>query len=516
MAAVVIAILFFVYWRLSWSAAANSDSGSTALQAHDVVHGNWLLTGWWMSDVSFYTTEVPQYMLLELVFGLGPGVVHIAAAMTYTLIVVLVALLAQGQARGAEGWARAGLAGALVASPQVSGALILLLGPDHTGTVVPVLATWLVIDRARPRWYVPVVVGVMLTWIMAADSVVLFTAIGPIIIAAALRALRRGQGNRRWYELSLAAAAAIAAGVGLLIPKVIVRLGGFQLWHFETHTMPLSKLPHDSWDTIQAVLQFFGADPVGAHPLIESVLTTVHIAGVLLAVAGLCVAVARFFREDQIVVPGLAVGILLELGAFLISIHSSNLDSTREIVAVLPLGAVLAGRTLGGPVLAALRPAAWRGSAAWRWLRAVAASLAVVVAAGYLGALAYAAAQPSIPSANQPLASWLVAHHLTNGLASYWEADSVTLDTGDKVTVSSVEIDRFDKLIPYKWETDTTQYDPKLHDARFVVAGGPAADLPIAGLARAAIHTFGSPSHIYQVGSYTILVWNYNILGHLD
>jgi hypothetical protein len=507
---VVIAALFFVYWRLSWSAAANSDSASTALQAHDVLHGNWLLRGWWMSDVSFYTTEVPQYMLLELLFGIGPAVVHAAAAMTYTLIVVLVALLAQGRARGAEGWARAVLAGALVASPQVSGALILLLGPDHTGTVVPVLATWLVIDRARPRWYVPVAVGVMLTWIMAADSVVLFTGIGPVIIAAALRSLRRGSGTRRWYELSLAAAAAIAAGVGLLIPKVIVWLGGFQLWHFQTHTMPLGQLPHDSWDTVQAVLQLFGADVVGAHPLIESVLTAVHIAGVLLAVAGLGVAVARFFREEQIVVPGLAVAILLELGAFLISIHSSNLDSTREIVAVMPFGAVLAGRTLGGPILAAV------ASGACRWLRAVAATLAVVVAAGYLGGLAYAATRPSIPSSNQSLASWLAAHDLTDGLAAYWEADSITLDTGGKVTVGSVLIDRYGKLIPYKWETDISEYDPKLHDARFVVAGGPASVLPIAGLAHAAIHTFGRPSHVYQVGTYTVLVWNHNILRHLD
>jgi hypothetical protein len=516
---VVIAILFFVYWRLSWSAAANSDSGSTALQAWNALHGNWLLRGWWMSDVSFYTTEIPQYMLLELMFGLGPGVVHVAAAMTYTLIVVLVALLAQGRARGAEGWARAVLAGALVASPQVSGALILLLGPDHTGTVVPVLATWLVIDRARPRWYVPVAVGVMLTWIMAADSVVLFTAIGPVIIAAALRSLRRrprgsggtvppGREGRRWYELSLAAAAAIAAGVGLLIPKVIVRLGGFQLWHFQTHTMPLGQLPHDSWDTVQAVLQLFGADVVGAHPLIESILTAVHIAGVLLAVAGLGVAVARFFREDQLVVPGLALGILLELGAFLISIHSSNLDSVREIVAVMPFGAVLAGRTLGGPILDALRSATW--------VRALVASLAVLVAAGYLGGLAYAAAQPSVPSANQSLASWLAARDLTDGLAAYWEADSITLDTGGKVTVSSVVIDRYGKLVPYKWESELSQYDPKLHDARFVVAGGPASDLPIAGLADAAIRTFGRPSSIYRVGAYTVLVWNHNILRHLD
>jgi hypothetical protein len=518
--ALALAVLFFVYWRLSSSAAANSDSASTALQAQDVLHGNWLLHGWWMSDVSFYTTEIPQYMLLELVFGLGPVVVHVAAAMTYTLIVVLVALLAQGRARGAEGWTRAILAGALVATPQVSGALILLLGPDHTGTVVPVLATWLVIDRARPRWYVPVVVGVMLTWIMAADSVVLFTGIGPIIIAAVLRLLLPGAGSRRWYELSLAGAAAVAAGIGLLIPTVIIKLGGYQVWHFQTHTMPLAKLPHDAWDTVQSVLELFGANVVGAHPLIESILTAVHIAGVLLAVAGVGIAVARFFREDQITVPALAVAIALELGAFLISIHSQNLASIREIVAVMPFGAVLAGRTLGGPILAALRPAAWRRAAPWRWpagwLRAAAAVVAAVVAAGYLGALAYAAAQPPVPSANQSLASWLAAHDLTDGLAAYWEAGSVTLDTGGQVTINGVEVDRYHKLVPYHWESDLSQYDPKLHDARFVVVGGPATELPIADLAHAAIHTFGRPSHTYQVGAYTVLVWNHNILGHLD
>jgi hypothetical protein len=514
LAALAIAVLYVVYWRESWSAAANSDSAAIALQAWDVLHGNLLLHGWWMSDVSFYTTEVPQYALLEIVGGLGPWVVHAAAAMTYTLIVVLVALLARGSGvtsgvTGREGWARAVLGGLIAASPQVSGALIFLLGPDHTGTVVPVLATWLFIDLVRPRWYVPVIVGVLLTWIMVADSVVLFTGIAPLIVAGVVRAVRPRRPGQRSYELSLAAAAAVAAVLGTLIPKLIVRLGGFQVWHFQTHTMPFSALPHDSWDTIQAVLELFGADVFGTHPFGEQVLCAFHFAGVILAIVALGIALWRFFREDGILVPGLAVAIGLELGAFLVSIHSQNLASIREIAAVMPLGAVLAGRLLAGPLLRwfGTLAAGWRGVVAAVAPVLVAVLVAVVVAA-YLAAMGYGAAQPSVPSANQALASWLSARHLTDGLAAYWQAGSVTLDTGGAVTVGSVVVDRDGKLGPRYWETQTSDYAHHLRDTRFVIAGGPKADVPIPGLAAAAIRTFGPPAHVYHVGQYTVLTWN--------
>jgi hypothetical protein len=53
-----------------------------------MLHGNLLLRGWHLSDVSFYTTELPEYMLVEAVHGLGAGVVHAGAALTYTLLVV--------------------------------------------------------------------------------------------------------------------------------------------------------------------------------------------------------------------------------------------------------------------------------------------------------------------------------------------------------------------------------------------------------------------------------------------
>ncbi len=527
--ALTIVVLFIVYWRLSWSAAANSDSASTALQAWDALHGNWLLRGWWMSDVSFYTTETPQYALLELFGGLGVWVVHAAAAMSYTLIVVLVALLAAGRrivaadpggervVPGRERLARAVLAGGIAASPQVSGALIMLLGPDHTGTVVPVLATWLLIDRVRPdrngaRPAMPVLVCLLLTWIMVADSVVLFTGIAPLAGAAALRAFRPGRRDARWYELSLAAAAIVAAVLGTLIPKLIVRLGGFQFWHFQTHTAPIAKLPHDLWDTVQAVLELFGANVFEPHSATAAVLVSIHFAGVLAAVVALVFAAARFFREDGIVVPALALAIVLELAAFLASVHSTNLASIREIVAVMPFGAVLAGRLLAGPLL---RLPSGLPSRLPSGAAAAAAVAVVVVGVGYLGGMIYDATRPSVPSANQPLATWLTAHGLTGGLASYWEADSVTLDTGGRVQVNAVVIGRHGKIGPDYWESDSTQYDGSRHSATFVVAGGPKSVLPVPGLKQAAIRTFGAPDHVYHVGSYTILVWNHNILRQL-
>src|SRR5690242_4150049 len=87
------AVLCFCYWRQSQSVVLSSDGASNVLQAWDMLHGNLLLHNWWVSDVSFYTTELPQYMLIEALLGLGAWVVHVAAAMTYTLLVLLGAWL---------------------------------------------------------------------------------------------------------------------------------------------------------------------------------------------------------------------------------------------------------------------------------------------------------------------------------------------------------------------------------------------------------------------------------------
>jgi len=507
----VAAILFFCYWRQSLSVSLSSDGSSNVLQAWDMLHGNLLLSHWQVSDVSFYTTELPQYMLVEAVGGgLGVWVVHVAAAMTYTLLVLLAALLAQGQARGRAGLARALLAAGLMLAPQLSATGIVLLSPDHTGTAVPLLLIWLLIDRLSPRWMVPVLVGLLFTWVTAADSIVLLTGVIPLVLAGVLRAVPMlvrpaARTAARWYELALAAAAAAGGVAGEFAPRVITALGGYQQATVGTDTA-LGQLPHGSWVTLQAFLEIFGANIFGASfdgatSVIEVVFVALHLAGVIAVVWALGLAVARFFRAGAEIVPVFAAAVLLNVGAYLVSAQAHDLLGAREMVEVLPLGAVLAGRVLGDRVLAWI-------PVARSWFVPV----LIVLAASYLAALGYGAAQSPVLPANERLASWLVAHRLSDGLAGYWQANSTTVDSGRRVQVSSVIQGADGKLVPYQWETDDTNYDPARHDATFLVAGGPAG---LQGGQAAAALTFGRPARIYHADGYTIMVWNTNVLARL-
>ena len=511
LAALAAAVLFFCYWRQSQAVPLSSDGSSNVLQAWAMLHGNLLLHNWWVSDVSFYTTELPQYMLIEALTGFGPWVVHAAAAMTYTLLVLLAAVLARGRVHGGAGWARALLAGGLMLSPQLGATSILLLSPDHTGTAVPLLVIWLLIDRARPRWYVPVLVGLLFTVTMVGDSIILLTGIIPLVLVGTGRAVAGliGRGKRDasgWYELSLAGAAAAAGVAGSFGPRVMAALGGYRQSPVGADT-DLSQLQHGSWVTLQAFLELFGANVVdpsffGTRPALEVVFVSVHLAGAILAIWALGAGLARIFRRGELIVPVFAVAIVANLGAYMISTHAQDLLGAREMAAVLPLGAVLAGRLLGD------RIAAWTPAARRCFVPALS-----MLTAGYLAALGFGAAQAPVPAQSELLASWLAAHGLNHGLASYWQANSTTVASGGHVVVSAVVPVVGGRLVPYLWESDVSSYDPARNFANFVVANGPGA---WPGMQPSAQLTFGRPVRIYQVDGYTILVWNTNVLVKLD
>ena len=194
--------LFACYLRLSATFAAGSDGASNALEAWDLLHGNWLLRGWTLTDVSFYTTELPEYAVVELARGLHPEVVHISAAITYTLLVLTAAALARGRARGGEGWARALIAAGIMLAPQLgNGVQVLLAQPDHVGTQVLLLAIFLLVDRAPRRWYTVAALWVLLTAAVVADKIAIVDAAVPLAFAAGLHAIWASTARSGWRAL---------------------------------------------------------------------------------------------------------------------------------------------------------------------------------------------------------------------------------------------------------------------------------------------------------------------------
>ncbi len=492
--------LFLGYLRESRQVAAGSDGASIALQAWDMLHGNVLLTHWTVSDVSFYLTELPQYALIEAVRGLVPDVVHAAGAMTYTLTVLLAAYLAKGRAAGRDGLIRAAVAAVIMLAPAPDVIPTLLLSPDHYGSAVPVLLAWLAVDRLpRGRWYGPAAVAILLAGGQLSDGLILITGAAPLVIVSGVRAcvrLRRREGAGP--EIWLAAGAIASAGLARAAQALIHALGGYALQPVSTTFAGLSALPHHLTLTAEGLLALFGAGFAGSPSRVDVAFAAVHLIAVAAVAVAFVIALGRLGRSDELVIPGLAVAIVLNVAAYLPSLFVQDLRSTREISAVLPFAAVLAGRLLAGPLHRAR-------------LSVALAALGLVFAAE----LGYHAAQPAQPAQNQSLAGWLAGQHLTGGLsADYGVANSTTLDSGGRITVRQIALTGGALARPAPRELTSTWYDPARQYASFIVASDAKPGDWSAEWA-AAVRAFGPPAQVRHPAGYTVLVWHQNLLAGL-
>jgi hypothetical protein len=499
-----VTLAFVIYLRLAGTWPTDSDGASNALQAWDILHGNLLLHGWSLSDVSFYTTELPQYMLVELVRGLNQGDVHVAAAMTYTLVVLLAVLLAKGSATGREAGIRAGIAAGIMLAPQLgTGVNVLMSSPDHIGTTVPVMVVWLILDRARPRWYVPVIAAALLGWAQVADPLVVYIGVLPLTLVCAIRVYRAVAIDgeplaAQWYDLALGAAAIAALAAAVLALHLIHAGGGFYVRPSPTRFIPRGDLlSRNAAITTEGMLLLGGADFVGLRLSASTVVTLWHLTGVLLAGWGTWLAARHFLRDRDRVSQVLVTAIVINVAAYLVSTKPHVITGTREIAAVLPFGAALAGRLLGVRLMAAkLVP------------------VLVAVGAIYLFGLMHEISRPPVPAQNQRLESWLAARHLRTGLSGYWQSNVVTLTSGGRVRIRMVA-PHGTRLAAAPYESRKLWYDAAHGTANFVVLFHGIQGFPGFTDTQRVLSTFGQPDRTYRVGAYQVLVWHRNLLADL-
>ncbi|MGH3210323.1 MAG: hypothetical protein ACRDNO_21475 [Trebonia sp.] len=529
------------YVRLSATFPGGSDGASNALEAWDLLHGNALLRGWTLTDVSFYTTELPEYAAVELARGLNPAALHVAAALTCTLLILVAAILARGRARGAEGWARALIAAGVMVAPQLGdGVHVLLAQPDHVGTQVLILGTFLVLERAPRRWYTPIAVWALLTVAIVADKITIVDAVVPLAFVGLLHAVWTRQPSAHRFELSVAVAAGAALATAQPLLTLISRIGGFTLLPVQTALSAPGGVPGHLSLAWHGILSLFGAEVTTAPPGPQTVLAWLHAPGIALAVAAFAVVAWHVPSQRDFVGDGLAVAIVVNLAGFVASVIPATPFDTREIAALLPFGAVLAGRVFG-PRLAAAGPRRARAKAPgsrFARFRPPVATLAVAVAgACQLAALGYGAVQPAASDPEQALAGWLAAHGLTTGLGTFTDGNLTTLDSGGAVRVLPVSWVRPGPpvgrpflpdlrtgqaaqlrlpggAVPRLYQSSAAWYDPRAQYANFVVSGtadGSADLIPRADV----IALAGAPAGTYEFRSFTIMVWDENLLALL-
>ncbi len=538
----VIVVLFDAFLHLSNTYPENSDEANILLMANDMLHGNVLLHGWSVSDVPFITTELPQIALLVWMFGLHLNTAHIAAAVTYTLVVAVAMLLAKGRSRGWAAVVKMALVLAIMMAPQPGvGIFVVIFSVGHIGTALPVMLTWLAIDRLGRKWYVALLVALLIGWALTADPLVLVVAVLPLLAVCLVRVVSalvigakeggvpglRAAALGRWFEVWLAAAAGIGYTIAWGAGQFITNHGGYQQQPVP-YDFDWPKLFMQSQIVVHGLLEMFGAyfvpgvDNFIQWPLpqappggLDQAIALTHLVGVVLAVWGAC-AIARrfFFRDADIVSQLLLAGIVANIAAYAPSTlaHHTALN-VREIAPVLPFAAVLAGRMIGdrlvsGPVAAIRLPRLLPASRHARRnprrrtprrhslrLRLVALPL-LAVFGWYSYGLFRQADTPAAPSPLTNIAAFLEANGLTYGLGGYWEASVITVETGGTVTIRAITPAC---LQPYQWESKADWYDPAQHDANFILLstyGGYFTKFAASGTALKQLDTWSQPPYV--------------------
>ena len=492
----------------------DSDAANNALQSWDILHGNVLLHNWIIGDATYYTFELPLFVLVERVFGLHAIVTHIVSAIVYVILAVCAIAVARTGCRGLSAWIRAGvvvaiLAASLLTAPGVS---IAVEKPDHTGTAAIMLLCFLIVDRLSGRLWMPVLLCVILTLGQVGDATVLYVAVPSIAIVSLYRIIfvRRVKLLDRLRMPD--ALTLVVTGVSIPLAKWIY--SGLQ--HLGAYSMIAPRTGFaSSWSEVganfgltgQALRILFGAVTPRCRPG-QGCGTAFHMPGAPLGVIGigfgwLCIAAGLYgfgkvvwrWRRASRAEQFLCVAIVVNIAAYVFS-SLPVLSNARELIAVVPCAAILAAR--------ALVPERIQGAVRARVMAAV-AGIAVVLP------LAAAATVPTGVGTEVPLAAWLEAHGLTSGIGGYWDASAVTLQSGGKVDIRAVK-SRYFGIAGYPWETKISWYNPADNYANFVVASthGPVTNTDItAGIFE---KYFGRPASVHLVADRLVLIYHKNLL----
>jgi hypothetical protein len=473
-----------LFVQISMTARVMSDGANNALQAWDMLHGHLLLHGWQIGDANYYFLELPLMALAEAIFGLGDFAEHVSSGLTYMLVTVAAIALAVAGSRGSARAARTAVVLAVMAAPLFAGTVFLVLEePDHFGTSLFILGSFLLIDRLPGRWFTAPLLLVILCAGQFEDLTVRYVAVPAIVAVCAYRALAAR--SFRSPDALLAGTALVSVPLSSELIKLWVRLGGFTTAATRGGLAPAHRWPHHVLVTLADIRVLFGGAPVAG--IVPGWKGYFGMACALAGAAGFAWVAWRWrraSRAEQLI----AAGLVFNCAIFAASTFATP-GEPHEIAAVLPCGAVLAARLVPG------------------WIRGTRAAFATVAATALVAALplAYAATRPTFQTTKAPLAAWLEAHGLTYGIGTYDDGPAVTVLSGNRVQLRALHVGY--RLGRSHYEVKQDWYFPAQYDATFAVAN-PAYHLPVS-LIR---HDFGPPAATYKVDNWTVMVYKKNLL----
>jgi hypothetical protein len=173
-------VLFFIYAKISKGILPSSDAVSGLLEGKDLASGNITLSGWYLSTVSFYFTDIIWYALATKVFWYGLYQAYCIPAIMYAILVLLAFRLSTEKV-GAL-WAFVFCLGV----PSGFATLNVLIPVIHIGTYVATLLSFILIDKYNKTGSLASlgVYLLVLTLACFSDDIIKLIVILPVVVSS--------------------------------------------------------------------------------------------------------------------------------------------------------------------------------------------------------------------------------------------------------------------------------------------------------------------------------------------
>ena len=220
----------------------NSDSVQGFMEAQSILHGNLLLSGWHLTNDNYVFTDTPFFVAYEWLFGARVDALMVAPTVIYMLI--LVASLA-ASVRSLKPTRHNMLALATIvlliglpalrapSADPLAPSSPLFLADFHAASILFSLVALILLSRLaraaniRSHPFLASILALTCVMAVASDPFTLFFAFGPAIFVLLCDVALSG-GARK--DVGLTAIVVVSTAVGMAVPRLISRLGGFEIW----------------------------------------------------------------------------------------------------------------------------------------------------------------------------------------------------------------------------------------------------------------------------------------------
>lgn len=473
-------VLSIIYSMIAKNIIPNSDVMSSFREARDITEGNIFLSGWDLSTISFYFTEIIPYAIAIKIIGFNENLYYIVPGIFMSMLVTLSLYISHTKSR-ASLWPVLSVFGI----PTVFSSSIMLIACIHIGAYIYMLAIILIIDRYRKKNDLKLLFPYvfMLSLLVFSDDISKYAFIIPIVFVCIYRMyaslMKRDSLNTN--DLLLLVFTISSIFIAELISFIFIKLGGFNLPGItKPHIVEFQQITSNISLVIMGVFKFFGGYAFGMEiGSFNSLFTMIKVFFIFVFLFLSYKNILKF-KEIDFIDQVLIVSSLVMLIAYVSSDRPTNLFSIRYIVPTfIFMSIVIARNSFSLPVKTNLL-------------------ISLIVIALSLPTMATTKNIVNKNDITIELRDFLIKNKLQRGYASFWFASSVAGFSDINVAPFESYGDRF---TPYNWLSKKEWYQK---GANFLIADDVEQE-------EKAIKQFGQPDSTHKIQDKKVLIWKNGI-----